>query len=361
MVAILHIDLDAFFASCEKRRNPELEGKPVVVCVYSGRGKDSGAVSAADYSAREYGIHAGMPISEARDLAEDAEEDVAFLGADKEYYSEVSQEVMDIVEGKTAEAEMASIDEAYALVEKGYEGALEVAEAVKEEVRSRELTASVGIGPNKLVAKMASERDKPDGLTVVRPGEIENFMEDLPVGKLHGVGPKTVEELEEMGIKTVDELEKAERKDLVERFGEKKGISLYRKARGEGSRQMENQEPKQLSSLTTLKENSRDRDAIFPVLEEMAADVMDRVEDRGWRFSTVTAILITSGLDTRTRSTSFKTFSDSRERFTGTVKDLARGFLEDNPDAVIRRVGARASGFERGGQKTLGEFSTPGS
>ncbi|MFB6265548.1 MAG: hypothetical protein ABEI07_00510, partial [Candidatus Nanohaloarchaea archaeon] len=183
-----------------ERMEDQMEDSPVVVCVYSGRGKDSGAVSAADYQAREHGIHAGMPLSEARNRAEEAEENVAFLGADKDYYSRVSEEVMEVVRAETIDSEKASIDEAYALVDEGYEEAADIGETVKEEVRDLGLTASVGIGPNKLVAKMASDRDKPDGLTVVRPEEVEGFLEDLPVGELHGVGPKTVEELEDMGV-----------------------------------------------------------------------------------------------------------------------------------------------------------------
>lgn len=356
MAVILHVDLDAFFASCEKRRNSDLEESPVVVCVYSGRGKDSGAVSAADYQARDYGIHAGMPISEARELAEEAGEDIAFLGADKDYYSQVSEEVMDAVQEEVKDIEAASIDEAYGLVEEGYDEARGTAERIKDNVEEMELTSSVGIGPNKLIAKMASDRNKPDGLTVVKPDEVEEFLEGMDVEELHGIGPKTGEELDDMGIETVEELREARRQELVEKFGEKKGLSLHQKARGEGSKNLEKQEQEQLSRLTTLEENTRDLEDINPVLEQLSKEVMDRVEERGWRYSTVTVLFVTTDLDTRTRSTTFKTASGSRQRFQNTAEELAEQFLKEDPKVVVRRFGVRASGFDKSGQKSLGEF-----
>lgn len=359
MPPILHIDLDAFFASCEKKRNPELEDQAVVICMYSGRGKDSGAVSAAGYGAREYGIHAGMPVSEARNRAEQAGEDIAFLAADKDFYGEVSRRIMGIVEEEAAEVEKASVDEAYADLPAvgSYQEARERAERLKQRIKAEEgLTASIGVAPNKLVAKMASDRDKPDGLTVVEPGEVEEFLTGMEVDELHGVGPKTAERLEEFGVRTVEELREVSRARLVEAFGEKRGVSLHRKAAGNGETKLEEQEQEQLSRLTTLGENTRELEEMAPVVEQLAEDVIQSLEDRGWRYSTVTALVITTDMDMRTRSRSFKTAERSLERFQDTALELLEDFLQENPDAVVRRVGVRASGFDKGGQRSLSDF-----
>ncbi|MDY6761830.1 MAG: DNA polymerase IV [Candidatus Nanohaloarchaea archaeon] len=356
MPIIFHIDLDAFFASCEKARRPELADRPVVVCVYSGRGKDSGAVSAASYDAREYGIHAGMPIRQARSIAAETDEDVAFIGADKEYYTTVSNRIHEILAAAADDTEQASVDEAYADMSgiDGYDAARDRAASLQAEIEEAEdVTASIGVGPNKLVAKIASDRDKPEGITVVRPPRVEEFLAPLPVDELHGVGPKTAETLAEMEVSTVAELREVARPRLVEAFGNKKGVSLYRKARGQGATELEEQEPEQLSRLTTLQEDTRDLDVIDPVLQELATAVMERVEERGWRYSTVSALVVTAELDMRTRSTSFKTSQDSAETLYETARELLQDFLGEHPDTAVRRVGVRASGFEKGGQETL--------
>lgn len=360
MSIILHVDLDAFFASCEKMRNPELRGKPVVVCVYSGRGKESGAVSAADYSAREHGIHAGMPIREARKRAEEAEEDIAFLGVDKDFYSEVSGRVMDILSSRADELEEASVDEAYADISSldGFEEAEETAREIKTRIEEEEgLTASIGIGPNKLLAKIASDREKPDGLTVVEPVEVDEFLDGLPVEEVHGIGPKTAERLEDLSVETVDEMRELDRGRLVREFGEKRGISLHEKARGQGEEDLEaGGDPKQMSRLTTLEENTRDLEDVEEVVEELSGELVERLEDRGWRYRKAAAVVITPGMDTYTRSETFKSSSQSVERLSGTVRSLLEGFLEEHPDLEIRRVGVRVSGFEKG-QSNLSDFA----
>ncbi len=360
MAIIFHVDLDAFFASCEKARRSELADRPVVVCVYSGRGKESGAVSAAGYDAREYGIHAGMPISQARRIAADEDDDIAFLAADKEYYSTVSRRIKQIIDDTAAEMEDASIDEAYADMSHvtGYEAAEAAAETLQQRIAAESsVTASIGIGPNKLVAKIASDREKPDGITTVRPGEEEEFLAPLPVDELHGVGPKTADQLEELGASTVAELRQIGRPQLVDAFGEAKGVSLYRKARGDGSTELEQREPEQLSRLTTLEEDTRDIERIAPVLADLAEEVVARADNRGWRYSTASAIIITDDLKTRTRSTSFKAAQDSAETLHGAVVPLVEEFLSEHPGVRVRRAGVRASGFEKGGQATLDGFA----
>lgn len=176
---ILHIDMDYFFAQCEEREHPELKGKPVVICVYSGRGGDRGAVSTSNYEARKLGVKAGISISRAKKLAPNA----VFLPVNMELYHYKSGQVMEILKEYSDKIEQESIDEAYCdLTEKvtGFEGARMLALKLKDEIRQLVgLTCSVGIGPNKLIAKVASDYKKPDGLTVVRSEEVLQFLAPL--------------------------------------------------------------------------------------------------------------------------------------------------------------------------------------
>ncbi|MDY6765858.1 MAG: DNA polymerase IV [Candidatus Nanohaloarchaea archaeon] len=360
MPIIFHVDMDAFFASCEKARRSELVDRPVVVCVYSGRGKESGAVSAASYDARDHGIHAGMPVRQARSIAREVEQDIAFIGAEKAFYSDVSHRIRDIIAATAAEVEPASVDEMYADMSHlpDYDAAADRAAALQEDiVEAAGVTASIGIGPNKLVAKIASDRDKPEGVTAVPPDTVQEFLDPLPVDELHGVGPKTADMLADLGVRTVEDLRGVRRPELVDRFGESNGVSLYRKARGEGSTELEDADPEQLSRLTTLRDDTRDPDDIAPVLQELAQQVVDRVTGRGWRYSTATVIAVTTDLERRTRSTSFTAPQDSAERLYETVQQLLQQFLSEHPETVLRRVGVRASGFEDGRQETLESFT----
>jgi len=197
---ILHVDMDAFFASLELNRRG-LDDAALVVCMFSGRSEGSGAVSTSSYPARELGIHAGMPIARAQKLAEDVEQEVHFVPADKTYYEQVSERLRERVFEEYADRiEQASVDEAYLDVSERVESVAEavgIAKELKEDIKELfELTCSVGVGPNKLVAKVASDREKPDGLTVVAPDEVEEFMHGLELEDIHGIGPKTIEKLE---------------------------------------------------------------------------------------------------------------------------------------------------------------------
>ncbi|MFB6077173.1 MAG: DNA polymerase IV, partial [Candidatus Nanohaloarchaea archaeon] len=287
-----------------------------------------------------------------------SDRDVTFVEADHDHYATVAERVRTVLRDHAGEIEVASIDEAYADLSHldGYGAARDVAETVQREIRGREgLTASVGIGPNKLVAKMASDRDKPGGMTVVEPDEVAAFLGDLPVEDLHGVGPKTAGELAAMDVETVADLRDVPAQRLVREFGEARGMALYTTARGEGSTDLAESEQKQLSRITTLAADTDRMGDLRPVIRDLAGDVMDRVTARNWMYSTVTAICITSDRDTRTRSRSFKTASGDRERFFRTAEDLVATFL-DEEDAALRRVGVRAAGFDTGGQQTLGDF-----
>ncbi len=229
---ILHVDMDYFFAQCEEREHPELKGRPVVICVYSGRGGDSGAVSTSNYEARKAGIKAGMPISRAKKLNPDA----VFLPVNMELYRSISDEVMEILRGFSGTVEQESIDEAFCDISDrvaGFDEAKKYAAQIKDAIRENVgLTCSAGVAPNKLVAKIASDFRKPDGLTIVKPEEVRQFLEPLEVTDLIGVGKKTGERMNELGIKTIGDISKRSAEFLVREFGQAKGVWLKQASQG---------------------------------------------------------------------------------------------------------------------------------
>ncbi len=359
MAIIAHMDLDSFFASCERVRNPGLTDQGVVICMYSGRGSDGGAVSTAGYTAREYGIHAGMPIVNAKEIARNAEQDIAFLQADKEYYKQVSDRIMHLLAEHVGEIEAASIDEAYADLSAcdGYAAAVETMEQVKNAVQEQEgITASAGIGPNKLIAKMASDRDKPDGCTVVKPENVDTFLDGLPVDEVHGIGSKTAAVLRDMGAETVDELREIPVQRLIDTFGESRGVQIRDKAQGEGAIVLEEHEKKQLSRLQTLEQDTRSMSNLRPVIRDLADAVIDRLERRGQRYTTVSALIVTADVAMRTRSTTLKAPTTAVEPVFRKAEALTATFLENNPEISVRRIGVRVSGLRDDTQRDLTDF-----
>jgi DNA polymerase IV (DinB-like DNA polymerase) len=359
MGVILHVDMDAFYASVEAKRR-DLQDEPVVVCVYSGRTEDSGAVSTCSYEARELGVHAAMPIKQAKNIAEDSEKDLNFVGMDKEYYDRFSDRIKnEVLEDYTETIEKASIDEFYLELEtENFEEAEETAEEIRKRVPEEfGVTCSVGVAPNRLVAKIASDREKPEGLTVVRPGEVQEFMSSLDIGEIHGIGDKTVEKLNELGITSVKELAEAEPALLVREFGQNLGMKLREKARGEDDSEVEESMQKQVTRITTLDENSRDPSFVTEVFPELASDIVERLEEKNLDFGSVTLIAIDTEIEMHTRSTSLKARVRDEEVLVEKGEKLLEKFLE-NFDGRIRRVGLRASDLKkRKGQKSMSDFT----
>ena len=227
MRKIVHIDMDAFYASVEQRDQPDLKGKPVVV---AWRGQRS-VVCAASYEARRYGIRSAMPALRAEKMCPDA----IFLPPDFTRYREVSQQIREIFVSHTDLVEPLSLDEAYLDVTENKAGlgsATEVAEMIRAQIQERTtLTASAGVAPNKFLAKIASDWRKPNGIFIVRPHQIEQFLKDLPVKKLPGVGKATQSTLSGMGVTAVSDLLQFEIRELESRFG-RFGTRLYNLARG---------------------------------------------------------------------------------------------------------------------------------
>jgi DNA polymerase IV (DinB-like DNA polymerase) len=227
---ILHVDMDSFFASIEAREHPEYRGRPLVVGADPKGGKGRGVVSTASYEARKFGIRSGMPISRAFALCPDA----VYLPPDFPLYVRVSGEVMEILRAYSGHLHQVSIDEAFLDISPagGYAGAGELARRIKAEIREKEgLTCSIGIGPSRIVAKIASDLRKPDGLTVVEPDQVLDFLAPLPVGRIPGIGKKTGAELARMGIRTIGELREADVQSLQSRFG-RWGIHMHELANG---------------------------------------------------------------------------------------------------------------------------------
>jgi DNA polymerase IV (DinB-like DNA polymerase) len=358
MRIIAHVDMDAFYASVEARHHPELRDRPVVVGADPKEGRGRGVVEAASYAARRYGIRSAMPISRAWKLAEAArkkgEPAVAFVHGNRKLYVEVSERVMAILAPGGDLFEEASIDEAYLdLSSLGtFEAALVRVQALKGEIADREgLTCSVGLGPNKLVAKIASDFKKPDGLTIVRPEDVQAFLDPMVIRVIPGIGPKTEAELHERGIRTVRDLRELERGQLAEWFG-RWGEELHAKARGLSDSPVSNEwEPKSVGEQETFEVNTLDADFIVKRVRALAGEVFARVGRQGFRaFRTVTITVRFAHFRTLTRSRTTPEAIASEDALSACAVELIRPFLDEreNPRGTkIRLIGVRAEKLAR--------------
>lgn len=296
MRKIVHIDMDAFYASVEQRDRPELRGRPVVV---GGAGARS-VVAAASYEARRFGVRSAMPSVRAQRLCPDA----VFVPPDFSRYRAVSQQVRAIFARYTPLIEPLSLDEAYLDVTEhraGLDSATAVAQAIRSAIREElQLTASAGVAPNKFLAKLASETNKPDGICVVRPERIDDFLLPLSVAALPGVGRVTREKLEALGVTDVASLREQRRETLEARFG-RWGGRLYELARGIDDRPVQPDRPrKSISAEDTLAEDLS-ADALPPHIQRMAAKTWRAAEKSGLSGRTVVLKLKTSDFRILTR------------------------------------------------------------
>lgn len=294
---IVHVDMDAFYASVEQRDKPELRGKPVVV---AWRGRRS-VVCAASYEARRFGIHSAMPAARAERLCPDA----VFVAPDFPRYREVSARVRDIFYRHTDLVEPLSLDEAYLDVsdnKRGLPTATLVARTIREEIREEtRLNASAGVAPNKFLAKIASDWRKPNGMFVIQPHEIAAFLAPLPVRKLPGVGKATAGALEDMAVTTVGELRERPLEELVARFG-KFGRRLHGLARGRDDNPVRSHRPRRSLSVETTFEIDRRLDQLYDTVHELAGKVWDLSRREQREGHTVVLKLKTSEFRIVTRS-----------------------------------------------------------
>jgi DNA polymerase IV (archaeal DinB-like DNA polymerase) len=307
---IAHLDMDAFFAAIEERDTPAFRGVPLVVGADPLGGKGRGVASTSNYLARAYGIHSATPISMAWRLSEAARHagkpPVTFVSVDMPKYARVSEEVMKIVRRFISKVEQASIDEAYGDLSwtETYEEAERICRYLKETITSEMLlTASVGIGPNKLVAKIASGWQKPNGLTVVREEQVETFLSPLPIRVIPGIGPKTEARLRERGIKVVNDLRRLSVHHLEQLLG-KRGVALYDGARGcDDSPLEEYSEPKSIGEQETFESDTLDSQTLFTQLARLARGVSDRLSREDFKaFRTVVLTVRFADFETKSRA-----------------------------------------------------------
>ena len=358
---IILVDFDYFFAQIEERKNPYIKDKPVVVCVYSGRSQDSGAVSTANYIARKYGVKSGMPIALAKSKLESV--DAAFLPVDYEFYEEVSEKTMTILRGYADRFEQVGIDEAYLDVSQrvggSFEQAAELAQRTKNDIQTRcELTCSIGIGPNKLVAKIAADAQKPDGLTVVKPDQVESFLVPLPVDRLIGVGVKAKEKMEAMGIRTIGDLAKYDARRLIEIFGRKLGTYFHNASVGiDDEPVQERGEAESISRIATLKEDTRDLNAILDRTDRLCEEVHEDVRQKGVSFKSIGIIAVLTDMSVRSRSKTYENPANELETLRRTAGELFEKLLNES-ELKLRRVGIKVSNFakEQKTQKQITSF-----
>ena len=359
---IILIDLDYFFAQCEEIRNPALKGKPVVVGMYSGRTEDSGAVSTSNYEARKFGVKSGIPLFLAKKRLEGTE--AVFLPVDYDYYQQVSDKIMQMLRGYADAFEQVGIDEAYLDVTKKTNGDFEAAKALVQEMKSAVkqevgITFSAGIGPNKLVAKIASDVQKPDGVTAVLPGEVERFLSPLPVDRLLGVGRKTTVKMDALGIKTIGDLAKYDAQKLLDVFGKNLGVYFHNAANGiDNEPVQETGEAESISRIATLKENTRDIAVIMEKISQLIEDIGKELAQKKLSFKQVGVIFIMTDLTAKSRMQTLEKPTNDIELLRKTARELLEKYLDES-ELEIRRVGVKVSHFvkEEPEQKRLTNFS----
>lgn len=335
---ILHCDMDCFYAAVHVRDDPSLRGKPVVI---GGDPAGRGVVAAASYEVRRFGVHSAMPAAQAVRLCPQA----IFLKPDFPRYRKESDKIFEIYRSFTPVVQPVSIDEAYLDLTEYLEpwgSATAAAQAIRRRIREeRNLTVSVGVGPSKLVAKIASDFDKPDGLTVVPPSRVSEFLAPLPVRSLRGVGPRTEESLQALGIQTVADLRTHSLQDLADRFG-RHGRTLYDFARGIDERPVTtHRERKSLGTENTYRHDLRHRDEMEEEIDRLAAEVARGLERRGFGAFTITLKVRYSDFTTVTRARTLPAPTADAD----TISRQARDLLEktEAPQRPVRLLGVTAS------------------
>ncbi len=357
---ILHVDLDYFFAQIEENLNPSLKTKPLVVCVYSGRTKDSGAVSTSNYLARKFGVKSGIPIYLAKKLLKDKE--AIFIPVNHELYESVSERIMNLLNNFADKFEQVSIDEAFLDVSEktdgNFQSAYSLAKSIKNEILKKEgLTCSVGIGPNKLIAKIASAQKKPDGLTLVTGPEVVQFLTNLPVDRLPGVGKKSKKILENEGVRTIGDLSSHDKDRLKKIFGDKIGENFYKSSMGINEEPVKEEEPKQFSRIVTLKEDTINFQFISPILKNLSKELWSTVNANNYYFRSIAIIAIMENLKSHFRTKTLHHATNSLEIIYDTASELLLDLIKDIGEYKIRRIGVKVYNFERNlDQKSLDIF-----
>ncbi|MCH9650426.1 MAG: DNA polymerase IV [Deltaproteobacteria bacterium] len=348
---ILHCDMDCFYAAVHIRDDPSLQGKPVLI---GGDPSGRGVVAAASYEARRFGVHSAMPAAQAKRLCPEA----IFLRAEFSRYRQESERIFAIYRSFTPAVQTLSLDEAYLDVT-NHLGDFPSATALAQEIRRRvleecALTVSVGVGPNKLVAKIASDFDKPDGLTVIPPKKVQAFLDPLPVRRLQGVGPATGAKLKELGVELIADLRAIDLEVLVQRFG-RHGKGLHDFAHGLDSRRVQaHRQRKSLGAENTFRNDLAHLSAMEAEINRLADQVAQGLERRDLTAYTVTLKVRYPDFTTLSRSMTLAVSTRDSE-----VLAAASRLLLRRTEAAQRRVrllGVSVSKLEKGGPIQLSLF-----
>ena len=338
---IFHVDMDQFFAAVEEREHPEIRGKPVVVGADPKEGTGRGVVSTSNYEARKYDVTSGIPIARAWRLCPDA----VYLPVNYRLYQNVSSRIMTILQGYADKFERWGLDEAFLDVTsrvKNFEEAKKLAQKIKKEVYKKEhLICSVGVGSNKLMAKICSDFEKPDGLTVVKAEDAKAFLSPLRVRKMLWVGRKTEYRLNILGIQTIGDLANYDASVLAEKFGAA-GTQLYLMAQGiDNSEVQEHWERKSMSREITFEEDTCDSNLIFETLDEISEDLHQELTTSKFTFKTITIKIRYENFETHTHGKTLPFFTDRLKDIKNCSRDLMHNYLLS--DRKIRLIGVRMS------------------
>lgn len=343
---IIHIDMDAFFAAVEVRDNPSLRGKPVIIGADPRLTGGRGVVSTCSYEARAFGVRSAMSSKEAYDRCPQA----VFISGNYELYQEVGRQVREIFARYTESIEPMSIDEAYLDVTEnklGITSAVKIAKMIQYDIwQELRLTCSAGVSYNKFLAKLASDYQKPAGLTLILPNEAEDFLAKLPIEKFHGVGKKSVERLHRMGIYTGADLQAREQVELIDRFG-RFGYDLYRKARGISNSPVKNDRVrKSMGSERTYAKLLYDDADIKTEISKNARRVVRMLERTGKRGRTLVLKVRYADFSTLTKR---RTLDDLTADF-DVIEHVCYDIFDSLPENLsgIRLLGVTMTGLEEG-------------
>ena len=349
---IFHLDMDHFYTAVEERERPEIKGKPVVVGSDPKEGKGRGVVSTSNYEARKLGIRSGIPISHAWKLCPTA----VFLPPNFPLYIKVSNEIMEIARKYADKFEQWGIDEAFLDVSSKAQSRSEaeaLAKQIKQEIKDKTLlTCSIGVGPNKLIAKVASDYQKPDGITIVGEADAEGFLAPMPARKLLWVGRKTEAKLKELGVNTIGDLASFDPTVLTTNFGVM-GLQMHLMAKGIDKSEVESRSGvKSISHETTFDVDTADGDAVLKALIALCADVDKEVVSQRLLFKTVTLKIRYENFETHTRSKTLPFLTNRLYDLEKTAKEMLLAYLR--VDRKVRLVGVRVSSLVSAEkQKTL--------
>ena len=343
--AIMHVDMDAFYAAIEQRDNPELKGKPVIV---GGTIESRGVVSTASYEARKYGVHSAMAMTEAHRRCPDG----IYLPVDMQKYRRVSRQLMEIFHRFTPDVEAISLDEAFLDLtgsQKLFGPAEEIGMEIKRLIREElQLTASVGLSYNKFLAKLASDMDKPDGFYRILPEELEEKVWPLPIRRMMGVGGKTSQMLEQMGVTTIGQLAKVNT-GLLEHLLGKQGVVMHQVANGIDDRRVEPvRESKSVGRETTFPQDICEQYLLETILFTLADDVCHTLRISGLKGKTVSIKIRYPDFRSITRAVTLEQYTSSFEPVFAAVQDLMQHNYKDG--AAVRLIGVTVSNLKKDDQ-----------